>query len=107
MSSCQAHARGRPRERAGEDGLGDPGQRHAEVERVLRRPAAGALLLGLVDDDVDQRLAGARVRLAQHGGGDLDQIAVEVALFPGLEDVGHRRRVEAVDALAAGRRLRR
>ena len=37
------------------------GQRHAEVERVLRRPAAGALLLGLVEDHVDQRLAGRGV----------------------------------------------
>ena len=26
----------------------------AELERVLRRPASGALLLGLVEDDVDE-----------------------------------------------------
>ena len=76
-------------EDAGEDRLGDPGQRHAELERDLRRPAAGPLLLRFIDDHVDQRLARGRVGLAQHRGGDLDQIAVEVALFPGLEDVGH------------------
>ena len=83
---------------AGEDRLGDPGQRHAELERVLRRPAARPLLLRFIEDDVDQRLAGRAVGLAQDRGGDLDQIAVEIALFPGLEDVGHRRRVEAVYA---------
>ena len=50
-------------ERAGEHGLGDAGERDAELESVLRRPASGALLLGLVDDDVDQRAAGACVGL--------------------------------------------
>ena len=52
-------------QRAGEHRLGDAGDRHAEVERRLDRPAAGALLLGLVEDDVDQRLAGLGVGLAR------------------------------------------
>ena len=85
-------------ENAGEDGFGDPRQRHAKLKRVLRRPAAGALLLRLIDDDVDQRFARGRVGLSQDSCGDLDQIAVEVTLFPGLEDICHGRRVEAVNA---------
>ena len=51
------------REGAGEDRLGDRGQRHAEIERRLGRPAAGALLLGLVDDGVDQRACRSASRL--------------------------------------------
>ena len=39
----------RPREHR----LGDPGQRDAELERVLGGPAAGALLLGGIEDHVD------------------------------------------------------
>ena len=45
-------------QRAGEDRLGDAGDRDAQVEGVLHGPAAGALLLGLVEHDVDERLAG-------------------------------------------------
>ena len=51
---------------AREHRLGDRGQRHAELERVLRGPAPGALLLGLVEDHVDQRPAGALVGLVEH-----------------------------------------
>ena len=47
---------------AGEHGLGDAGERHAQAERVDGGPGAGALLLGLVDDHVDQRAAGRRRR---------------------------------------------
>ncbi len=78
----------RARQRAGEHRLGDAGDGHAEVERGLHRPAAGALLLGLVEDDVDQRLAGLGVGLTQHLRGDLDEEAVQVALVPFGEDVG-------------------
>ena len=49
-------------QRPGEHRLGDPGQRDAELERVLGGPAAGALLLGGVEDHVDQRLARSRRR---------------------------------------------
>ena len=61
-------------------------------------PAACPFLLRLVENDVDQRLA-AFVRLPQDGGGDFDQVAVEITLLPGEEDVRHRRRAKAIDAL--------
>ena len=41
------------RQRAGVDRLGDRRDGHAEVERRLRRPAPGALLLRLVENGVD------------------------------------------------------
>ena len=75
------------RDAAGEGGLGDAGHRYAEVERALHRPPAGALLLGGVGDHVDERLAGG-VLVLQHGGGQLDQEGVEVALVPLAEDPG-------------------
>ena len=82
------------RERAREDRLGDARQRHAQLQRVLRRPAPGALLLGLVDDHVDQRLARLGVDLVQHGRGDLDQEGLQIARVPVVEDALDRRHVE-------------
>ena len=99
-SRAREHAGGLPAliaqraQRPREHGLGDARQRHAELQRVLRRPAPGALLLGLVDDHVHQRLAGLRVRLAQDRRGDLDQERLEVAAVPVVEDVVDRRHVE-------------
>ena len=46
------------REAAGVDRFGDEGRRHAEVEGVLAHPLAGPLLLGGVEDAVDEMLAG-------------------------------------------------
>ena len=43
---------------------------------------------GLVEDDVDERLAGRGIRLAQHLGRDLDEVALELAGVPLGEDVG-------------------
>ena len=43
---------------------------------------------GLVEDDVDERLAGLGVDLPQHLGGDLDEVALELARVPLGEDVG-------------------
>ena len=95
-------------QRAREDGLGDAGDRDAEVERGLHRPAAGALLLGLVGDDVDERLAGVGVDVREHLGGDLDQVGVEARpAFQLAEDVGDLGRVRAQARCAAGRRPRR
>ncbi len=74
-------------EGAGEDGLRDTGHRNAQVEGDLDRPAAGALLLGLVHHDVHERLARLRVDVRQHLGRDLDQVGVEAALVPGAEDL--------------------
>ena len=76
------------RQRPGEDGLGDAGDGDAEVQGGLHRPGPGALGAGLVEDDVDERLAGLGVHLAQHLGGDLDQVRLELALVPLGEDVG-------------------
>jgi hypothetical protein len=74
-------------QRAGEHGLGDAADRHAQVQRGLHGPASGALLLGLIQHDVDERLAGLRVVLPQHLGGDLDQVRPKSALVPAGEDV--------------------
>ena len=78
-------------QRAGEDRLGDAAHRHAQVERVLDGPAAGALLLGLVEHDVDEGLAGAGVGVSQDLGGDLDEIGVQAAVVPGPERLGDLR----------------
>ena len=72
-----------------------PGQRHAELERVLRGPAAGALLLGGVEDHVDEWLAGRVIGLGQHASGDLDQERFELAVVPGAELIGDRVDLEA------------
>src|SRR5690606_29023307 len=64
------------------------GDGHAEVEGGLDGPAAGALLFGGVDDDVDEGFAGGGVGLAQHLGGDLDEVGLEGAGVPVGEDVG-------------------
>ena len=82
-------------QRAGEDRLGDAADRDAQVERVLDGPAAGALLLGLVEHDVDERLAGGRVGVGQHLGGDLDQVGVQAAGVPRAEGLGDLRGLEA------------
>jgi hypothetical protein len=75
-------------EGAGEYGLGDPRDRHPEVQRGLHGPRAGALRAGLVDDHIDQRCAGRGVDLAQHLGGDLDQVRLELSAVPLGEHVG-------------------
>ncbi len=82
-------------QRPGEDRLGDAADRDAEVEGVLDGPAAGALLLGLVEHDVDERLTRAGVGVGQDLGGDLDQVRVEAAGVPGPERLGDLRGLEA------------
>ena len=77
------------REAAGEDGLGDQGQRDAQVEGRGDGPLARPLLAGGVEDQVDHRLAGLGVVEAEDVAGDLDQVAVERALVPAGEDVVH------------------
>ena len=76
------------RQRPGEDGLGDARDGHAEVERGLHGPRAGALGAGLVEDHVHERLAGRGIHLAEHLGGDLDQVRLELARVPLGEHVG-------------------
>ena len=58
---------------AGGDGGLDGGGGRAEVLRLDRRPAAGALLAGAVEDDVDDRQAGLGVDGAGDLAGDLDR----------------------------------
>ena len=62
--------------------------RHAELEGGLDRPAAGALLLRGVDDDVDEGPAGGGVDVVEHLGRDLDEERVELAGVPLAEDLG-------------------
>ena len=76
------------RQRAREHRLGDARHGDAEVERGLHGPRAGALGAGLVEDDVDQRLAGLGVDLAEHLGGDLDEVRLQLAVVPLGEHVG-------------------
>ncbi len=66
----------------GEHGLGDARDRHAQVQGGLHGPRAGALGSGLVEDHIHERLAGLRVHLAEHFGGDLDQVGLQLALVP-------------------------
>ena len=70
---------------------------NAEPEGVDSGPGAGALLLGLVDDHVDERAARLLVGLREHLGRDLDEERVEVAGVPLLEDLRDRRGVQARD----------
>jgi hypothetical protein len=52
--------------------------------------AAAARCVGLVEYEVDERLAGRRIHLAQHFGGDLNELALELAGISVGESVGDR-----------------
>ncbi len=82
-------------QRTGEHGLGDARDRGAQLERGDDRPAAGALLACGVHDDVDERLAGLGVDVAEDLGGDFDQEGGELALVPLGEDLGLLGRLDA------------
>src|SRR5206468_10416741 len=96
-------ARQHPRE----DRLGDPGQRHPELERRLAGPATCAFLFRLVLDRVDERVRPlpawalradatsprkrgreAVVVLGEDVGGDLDQVGLQAAVVPLAKDRG-------------------
>ena len=79
------------REAAREDALTDQRDGLAQVERGDRRPLAGSLLSGRVEDLVDHRLA-VVVLLGEDLGRDLDQVAVKFALVPFGEDLTATRR---------------
>src|SRR5699024_5425892 len=79
----------------GKDGLADAGDGNTEVEGFLDGPATGALLACGVEDDVDKRLAGLGVDLAQDLSGDLDEVGVQIALVPLGEDIGDLGRLHA------------
>ncbi|MNU73105.1 hypothetical protein D3C71_625820 [compost metagenome] len=77
------------RQHARLDGGVDGADDHRVLGRVQQRPLARAFLAGLVQDEVDHRLAGFRVFLFERLGGDLDQVALQLALVPFVEDRGH------------------
>ena len=67
---------------AREDGVGNGRCRHAHVQRHLAGPFAGALLLGGIEDQIDQGQTGVRIMAGQNLGGDTDQVAAQLALVP-------------------------
>lgn len=66
---------------AGQDGLGDQGDRHAEVERIDGGPLAGTLLAGLVEDLVHEGLSVVVVEV-HYVAGDFDEERVQDSLVP-------------------------
>ena len=73
---------------AGEDGLRDGIGRDAHIQGVRGGPLARALLAGGVEDVIDKEsVLVDGVRLLQDVGRDLDQVAVQVAGVPRLEDL--------------------
>ena len=73
---------------AGRDRGVDGRYRAGQIQRALDRPAAGAFLLGRVQDQVDEWLAGFRIHIAKNVGGDLDEIRGKLAGVPVREDFG-------------------
>ena len=69
------------------DGRVNRWNRRTQVECVLTRPLSRAFLLGLVEDHIQQRSAGFGILLGKDSRGDLNQVTLELALVPFLEDV--------------------
>ena len=68
------------REAAGVDRLGHQRAGHAQIERQLAHPLAGALRPGRVENHIDQVAVAVRIVLdAEDVAGDLDQVAVQLA----------------------------
>ena len=65
----------------------DRGDGRADVEGMLARPLARALLLGFVEDQIDQGPPGLGVRPREDLGGDLDEVRAQVPVVPLLEDL--------------------
>ena len=63
----------------------DSGTRH--FHRMADRPFAGALLAGLVEDHIHQRLSGFRIFPLENLRSDLDQERVQLPLVPLAEDL--------------------
>ena len=68
--------------------LGDAGDRNAERERGCTVHRSRTLGAGQIDNNVDEGLAGLRVVLAQHFGGDLDEVRLELTGVPLGQHVG-------------------
>ena len=65
------------------------GRRRAQLQRRRDGPGAGALLRRAIEDDLEHRLAGLGIGLAEDVGRDLDQVRVELAAVPLGEDRLH------------------
>jgi hypothetical protein len=74
-------------ERAGEDRFRDERGGHRELQGLAAGPGAGSLLPRLVEDHVDQRVAGLGIADREDVARDLDQVAVEHAGVPFGKDV--------------------
>lgn len=86
------------RKTAAQDGLGNQGDGHAEVQRVDGSPLAGALLAGLVEDLLDEGLA-VIVVVVHDVAGDFNQERVQDTLVPFGKDIAHLLVGEAEDTL--------
>ena len=76
-------------ENTGLDGGVDGADDDGVFSGVEQCPLTGAFLAGLVHDELDDRLAGLRVLLFEGLAGDLDEVALHVALIPFVEDGSH------------------
>src|SRR5699024_8912011 len=68
------------------DSFGDSGNRDAKVQTANGGPTAGAFLAGGVEDDIDKRLASVWISGAQYFCGDFNEVGIQVAGIPLLED---------------------
>src|SRR5205807_10350299 len=75
----------------------DRGNDNGLAEGGLQCPQSRSFLSSLVENDIDKRLAGSGIYFAQDLRRDLDEITVQVALVPLVEDVGHLVRLQARD----------
>ncbi|QTK78616.1 hypothetical protein AT6N2_C0760 [Agrobacterium tumefaciens] len=75
------------RQDTGSHGRLDGGCGDAHVLGFDDRPLAGALLAGLVEDQIDHRLTGDRIGGAQNLLGDFDQVGIQTALVPLAKDI--------------------
>ncbi|CAB4598350.1 unannotated protein [freshwater metagenome] len=76
------------REPASKHGFGDSGNGGSERERGLHCPHTGALRPGLIDNDVDERLARGGIGLAKNLRRDFNEVRLEFTGVPLREHIG-------------------
>ena len=84
-------------EGAREHRLGDRGDRRTEHQGVDAGPFAGALLPCRIQDQIDEGAARLLVGPREDPGGDLDEVARQLALVPVREDPAHGAGPDAAD----------